>query len=298
MSERKVVAPAVTKWLNNKDYTTLSEFPIPGGRADIVGFKWKGTHEVDCIGVECKPGSISPRSIYLLLSDQISQYRKSVPYFYLALPERTKLDAITKFCEINHTGLMVVKDQALDFMTKVDNVNPSFNDGLFLHNVRPRLVLALCFREIFGYDHVNLRSQAGWCSTLGGVQFSGYCSDEATFFGVNLEDVRGSHIGLDSLKTALSQVKGDTYFELWRERYFTRRVRTRMPLLAKKVDTVNDEDLDLIVQACKADTNMHIHVSQKAWENWELLGRREHIRRICIAKDRLADLFQYFQEQA
>jgi hypothetical protein len=297
MSERKLVAPAITKWLNDENYITLSEFVIPGGRADIVGFRWQGTHEVDCIGVECKPGSISPRAIYLLLSDQISQYRKSVPYFYLALPERTKLDAIAKFCEVNHTGLIVVKDQMLDVVRKVDYVNPSFDHSVFLYNVRPRLVLALCFQEIFGHDHVDLRSQAGWCCTLGKVQFSGYSSDEATFFGVNLEDVRGSHIGLDDLKTALNEIKGDTYLELWREKYFTRGKRTRVPLLAKKVDTMSDEDLDLIVKAGRADTNMHVHVSQKAWENWESLGRTEHLRRISKAKDNLTDLFKYFQER-
>jgi hypothetical protein len=297
MSERKVVAPAVTTWLNSEHYTTLSEFVIRGGRADIVGFKWRGTHEVDCIGVECKPGSTSPRAIYLLLSEQISQYRKSVQYFYLALPERTRLDAIAKFCEINHTGLIVVKDQTLEVVKKVDYVNPSFNHDLFLHKVRPRVVLALCFEEMFGHHRVDLRSRVGWCSTLDKVQFGGYCSDEATFFGVNLEDLRGSCIGLDGLKAALSGVKGDSYLELWGERYFTRGKRTRMPLLSKKVDTVRNEDLDLIVQAGTADTNMHIHVSQRVWENWESLGRTEHLGRISKAKDDFANLFGYFQEQ-
>jgi hypothetical protein len=84
---------------------------------------------------------------------------------------------------------------------------------------------------------------------------------------------------------------------LAREILHARKANPDVPLLAKKVDTVSDEDLNLIVQAGTADTNMHIHVSQRVWENWESLGRTEHLGRISKAKDSLTNLFGYFQEQ-
>lgn len=68
-----------------------------------------------------------------------------------------------------------------------------------------------------------------------------------------------------------------------------------MPMLAKKVGDLNDEDLKLVVEAASAPTNMHLSVSEKVWDHWESLSRAEHLKRISDAKKHLTKLFEYFK---
>ena len=69
-----------------------------------------------------------------------------------------------------------------------------------------------------------------------------------------------------------------------------------MPLISKRTSQLTNEDLEFVSKSTKTNSgNMHLDIHVKVWDNWEVLGRADHVDRLAKARDSMVNLLNYFK---